>query len=38
VLANVPDLTLVAALGDFNVEVPFEHQSAWRLILVLKRV
>jgi hypothetical protein len=38
VLANVPDLSLAAALGDFNVEVPFEHQSAWRLILVLKRV
>ena len=38
IVGAVPDFTLAAALGDFNVEVPFEHQSAWRLILVLKRV
>jgi len=38
ILGSVPEFTLAAALGDFNVEVPFEHQSAWRLILVLKRV
>ena len=38
IVAAVPDFTLAAALGDFNVEVPYEHQSAWRLILVLKRV
>src|SRR6185503_13309580 len=38
IIAAVPEFTLAAALGDFNVEVPFEHQSAWRLILVLKRV
>jgi hypothetical protein len=34
----VPDLKLVATLGDFNVDVPFEHAAAWRLILVLKRL
>lgn len=34
----VPELKLVATLGDFNVDVPFEHAAAWRLILVLKRV
>jgi ribosomal protein S18 acetylase RimI-like enzyme len=38
VIARVPELRLEAALGDFNVEVPFEHAAAWRLILVLKRV
>lgn len=37
IIALVPELSLVAALGDFNVAVPFEHQAAWRLILVLKR-
>lgn len=36
-IANVPELALVATLGDFNVDVPFEHAAAWRLILVLKR-
>jgi len=38
IVAGVPELALAAALGDFNVAVPFEHQAAWRLILVLKRV
>jgi ribosomal protein S18 acetylase RimI-like enzyme len=38
IVAQVPGLTLAAALGDFNVDVPFEHNAAWRLILVLKRV
>jgi ribosomal protein S18 acetylase RimI-like enzyme len=36
-IAAVPGLTLAAALGDFNVNVPFEHSAAWRLILVLRR-
>jgi ribosomal protein S18 acetylase RimI-like enzyme len=36
--AAVPELSLVATLGDFNVNVPFEHSAAWRLILVLKRL
>lgn len=34
----VPELALVATLGDFNVDVPFEHAAAWRLILVFKRL
>jgi ribosomal protein S18 acetylase RimI-like enzyme len=38
IIARVPGLEIAAALGDFNVAVPFEHTSAWRLILVLKRV
>ena len=38
IIARVPQLEIAAALGDFNVGVPFEHTSAWRLILVLKRV
>lgn len=38
IVARVPGLEIAAALGDFNVSVPFEHTSAWRLILVLKRV
>jgi ribosomal protein S18 acetylase RimI-like enzyme len=38
VVARVPELSLAAALGDFNVGVPFEHNAAWRLILVLKRI
>jgi ribosomal protein S18 acetylase RimI-like enzyme len=38
VLARVPELRLVATLGDFNVAVPYEHTAAWRLILVLKKV
>ena len=38
IIARVPGLEIAAALGDFNVGVPFEHTSAWRLILVLKRV
>ncbi|AGP36051.1 class I SAM-dependent methyltransferase [Sorangium cellulosum] len=38
VAERVPELSLVATLGDFNVDVPFEHAAAWRLILVLKRV
>lgn len=38
VVARVPEFTLAAALGDFNVDVPFEHAAAWRLILVLRRV
>jgi ribosomal protein S18 acetylase RimI-like enzyme/ubiquinone/menaquinone biosynthesis C-methylase UbiE len=37
IVAQVPELSLAAALGDFNVAVPFEHQAAWRLILVLAR-
>lgn len=37
VIERVPELELAAALGDFNVNVPFDHTSAWRLILVLKR-
>ncbi|MGK4005795.1 GNAT family N-acetyltransferase [Sorangium sp. So ce1036] len=37
VVERVPELTLAATLGDFNVEVPFEHAAAWRLILVLRR-
>jgi ribosomal protein S18 acetylase RimI-like enzyme len=35
--ATVPELSLAAVLGDFNVDVPFEHTAAWRLILVLKK-
>ncbi len=38
VAERVPELSLVATLGDFNVDVPFEHAAAWRLILVLKRL
>lgn len=38
ILARVPELQLVATLGDFNVDVPFDHAAAWRLILVLKKV
>jgi SAM-dependent methyltransferase/GNAT superfamily N-acetyltransferase len=37
IVAEVPELALVGALGDFNVDVPFEHPAAWRLILVLRR-
>ena len=37
-IARVPGLALVATLGDFNVDVPFEHSAAWRLILVIERV
>jgi ribosomal protein S18 acetylase RimI-like enzyme/ubiquinone/menaquinone biosynthesis C-methylase UbiE len=36
-VAAVPELTLAAALGDFNVAVPFDHSAAWRLILVLRK-
>ncbi|HVY45283.1 MAG TPA: hypothetical protein VHB21_05360, partial [Minicystis sp.] len=36
IVARVPAFELTAALGDFNVDVPFEHAAAWRLILVLK--
>jgi hypothetical protein len=38
IIGMVDNLRLVAALGDFNVDVPFEHAAAWRLILVLKRI
>jgi ribosomal protein S18 acetylase RimI-like enzyme len=38
VIAEVPELKLAGALGDFNVDVPFGRPEAWRLILVLKRV
>ncbi|WP_438019948.1 bifunctional GNAT family N-acetyltransferase/class I SAM-dependent methyltransferase [Sorangium sp. So ce315] len=38
VAERVPELSLIATLGDFNVDVPFEHAAAWRLILVLKRL
>jgi len=37
IAARVPELELVASLGDFHVDVPFEHTAAWRLILVLRR-
>lgn len=37
VAARVPAFELAAALGDFRVDVPFEHSAAWRLILVLRR-
>jgi hypothetical protein len=37
IVARVPELTLAATLGAFNVDVPFEHSAAWRLILVLRR-
>ncbi len=37
-LADVPELSLVATLGSFDVTVPHEHTAAWRLILVLKKV
>jgi ribosomal protein S18 acetylase RimI-like enzyme len=37
-VARVPSFTLAAALGDFNVEVAFEHTASWRLLLVLRRV
>jgi hypothetical protein len=36
-VAKVPELELVATLGDFNVDVPVEHSAAWRVILVLRR-
>lgn len=38
IIAKVPELQLMGTLGDFNVNVRFEHQAAWRLILVLKRI
>ncbi|WP_437490695.1 GNAT family N-acetyltransferase [Sorangium sp. So ce1014] len=38
VAERVPELSLVATLGDFNVDVPFERAAAWRLILVLQRL
>ena len=38
IAARVPELRLVATLGDFNVDVPFEHAAAWRLILVLRKI
>jgi ribosomal protein S18 acetylase RimI-like enzyme len=37
VIERTPGLVLSAALGDFHVDVPFEHAAAWRLILVLRR-
>lgn len=36
-VARVPELAVAAVLGDFNVTVPYEHQAAWRLILVLRK-
>lgn len=36
-LAEVPDLSLVATLGDFNPDVPADHPAAWRLLLVLRK-
>jgi ribosomal protein S18 acetylase RimI-like enzyme len=36
-LSQVPELELVATLGTFNVNIPFEHPAAWRLLLVLRR-
>ncbi len=38
IVERVPELRLVATLGDFNVGVSFEHAAAWRLILVLRKV
>jgi ribosomal protein S18 acetylase RimI-like enzyme len=38
ILSGVPELRLAATLGDFNVDVPYEHTAAWRLILVLQKV
>jgi hypothetical protein len=37
IVAGVPALELAAVLGDFNVDVPFQHTAAWRLILVLRK-
>lgn len=37
-LADVPELVLVATLGDFNPDVPADHPAAWRLILVLRKI
>jgi hypothetical protein len=37
IVAQVREFELAAILGDFRVDVPYEHPSAWRLILVLKR-
>ena len=37
ILAEVPDLKLIATLGDFNPDVPFDHPAAWRLFLVLQK-
>ncbi len=38
IVAQVPELSLVATLGSFDVTVPHEHSAAWRLILVLRKV
>ena len=38
IVAAVPDLEIAAVLGDYRVDVPFEHAAAWRLLLVLRRV
>ena len=38
IIRMVEQFRLVASLGDFNVSVPFEHNAAWRLILVLRRM
>ena len=37
IVDDAPAFELAAVLGDFRVDVPFEHPSAWRLNLVLKR-
>lgn len=37
ILARVPELSLAATLGSFDVTVPHEHSAAWRLILVLRK-
>jgi ribosomal protein S18 acetylase RimI-like enzyme len=37
IVQGVPELELAAVLGDLRVDVPFDHPSAWRLILVLKK-
>jgi ubiquinone/menaquinone biosynthesis C-methylase UbiE len=34
----VPELSLVAQLGDFHVDVPLQHPAAWRLILVFRKL
>ena len=37
IASRVPELSLVATLGSFDIAVPYEHSAAWRLILVLKK-
>lgn len=37
IVARAPEFEIAATLGDLNVDVPFEHSAAWRLVLVLRR-